>query len=86
MAKLTLSMDDDVVTAAKRLARRHRTSVSAMLAGMVKAMAVQEQSRAAIPADSAAARLTGIIKAPAERSDRDLLTDALLERHGIGTP
>ena len=86
MTKLTLSMDEEVVATAKRLARHHRTSVSAMLTNVVKAMAAQEQRQPAIPPDSVVARLTGIIKAPAGKSDRELLAEALADRYEVGHP
>lgn len=81
MSKLTLSMDEHMVVTAKRLAKRHKTSVSALLANMVRTMAAQEERKPAIPADSITAQLTGIIRAPAHKSDRELLTDALLDRY-----
>ena len=83
MTKLTLSMDERLVVTAKRLAKRHKTSVSAMLANMVRAMAAQEQRKPEIPADSITAQLTGIIKAPADKPDHELLAEALLERYGV---
>jgi hypothetical protein len=83
MTKLTLSMDEDVVATAKRLASQQNTSVSAMLASLIRAMAAQDLAPPAIPPDSVTARLTGIVTLPADRSDRDLLTDALAERYGI---
>jgi hypothetical protein len=83
MTKLTLSMDEDIVAAAKRLAKRHRTSVSAMFSGMVKAMAAQERGETEIPVDSVTARLTGILKVPADKTDREILEDALRERYGV---
>jgi hypothetical protein len=46
-------------------------------------MAAQDLAPPAIPPDSVTARLTGIVTLPADRSDRDLLTDALAERYGI---
>lgn len=83
MTKLTLSMDARLVVTAKRLARRHKTSVSAMLANLVRALAAQEQRQPEIPADSITAQLTGIIKASGDKTDRELLTEALLKRYGI---
>ena len=37
MTKLTLSMDEEVVATAKRIARRHNQSVSAMFSNLVRA-------------------------------------------------
>lgn len=82
MTKLTLSMDKKVVAQAKRIAKRDRTSVSAMFTNLVLAMAGRERQRADIPPDSIAARLTGAIKVPPGRTDRELVTEALEERYG----
>ena len=85
MTKLTLSMDEDVIATAKRVARRNGQSVSAMLSNLVKAMAEQEERDAAlVPPDSITARLTGVVRLPEGKSDRDLVAEALAERHGVG--
>ena len=87
MDKLTLSMDREVVATAKRLAKRHRTSVSAMLSNMVKAMAAQEgEKRPEIPPDSIAARAVGLVKLPLGKTDGDVLYEALCEKYGIEPP
>ena len=84
MTKLTLSMDEEVVATAKRIARRHRQSVSGMFSSMVKAMAAQEEQRNVdVPPDSVVARLTGIIKVPPGKTTDDLRYDALCEKFGV---
>jgi hypothetical protein len=84
MTKLTLSMDEEVIASAKRIARRHKQSVSSMLSNMVKAMAAQEaQQETDVPPDSVTARLTGIVEAPPNKSDRELIAEALMERYGV---
>jgi hypothetical protein len=84
MTKLTLSMDEEVVATAKRIARRHRQSVSAMLSNVVKAMAASEEGRdMAVPADSVAAQATGLIKLPPGRTADDLRYDALRDKYGL---
>ena len=84
MTKLTLSLEEEVVATAKRLAKRHRTSVSAMLANMVKAMAVQEEGKPlGIPPDSMAAKALGLATAPAGKSDDEVLYEALCDKYGI---
>jgi len=83
MMKLTLSMDEEVVATAKRMARRHRQSVSAMFSNVVKAMAAQEEQAATeLPPDSITARLTGIVRLPEGKSDRELIAEVLAERYG----
>ena len=83
MTKLTLSMDEEVIATAKRVARRHRQSVSAMFSSVVRAMAAQEERPAVdAPPDSITARLTGIVRLPEGKSDRELVSEALAERYG----
>lgn len=84
MTKLTLSMDEEVVATAKRIARRHKQSVSAMFSNVVKAMAAQEEPATGdAPPDSITARLTGIVRLPEGRSDRELVTEALVDRYEV---
>jgi hypothetical protein len=47
--KLTLSADEDVIRDAKRLARRNKTSVSAMFSRFVRGMAKPKKARMEIP-------------------------------------
>jgi hypothetical protein len=83
MKKLTLSAEDDVVRQAKRLAKRNRTSVSAMFSRFVRGMARPRKAAEAIPPDSIAARVTGIISLPRGKTPRDILTEALMEKYGV---
>lgn len=81
MPKLTLSADKDVIALAKRLAKERGTSVSAMFSQFVEmaAHATPDQQTKLGPVTR---RVKGIAKAPAGVSDKELLLDALLERHG----
>jgi hypothetical protein len=83
--KLTLSADEQVIRKAKRLAARQGTSVSAMFARMVCGMAEAEAEPAPgeVPENSIAARASGFIRLPRGKTPRDVLTEALMERHGI---
>ena len=84
MTKLTLSVGEDVVATAKRIARRHKQSVSAMFSHVVKAMAAQEERQGVeIPPDSVVARLTGSIKLPPGVTADDARYAALSEKYGI---
>ena len=83
MTKLTLSMDEDVIREAKRIARRNHTSVSAMFSRLVRGMADSGKGRDEIPPDSNAARATGFIKLPKGKTWEDVLTEALMEKYGI---
>ncbi|MBM4035459.1 MAG: hypothetical protein FJ291_27270 [Planctomycetes bacterium] len=81
MTKLTLSMDEEVVAQAKRLAKENGRSVSAMFTQYVRALA-QKRSRPARVGHIARQAL-GLIHLPKDRSDRDLLVDALMEKYGL---
>jgi len=81
--KLTLSVDEDVIRDVKRLARRNKTSVSAMFRRFVRGMAKPKKARMEIPADSTAARARGFISLPQGKTPRDVLTEALMEKYGI---
>lgn len=80
MVKLTLSVEKEVVARAKDLANRSGTSVSAMFARWIKAVASGTDPKART------GRLTrqasGLIR-NVDRPDSDVLTDALLDKHGI---
>jgi len=81
--KLTLSTDEGVIREAKRLARRHKTSVSAMFTRLVRSMAGNGGASDDVPPDSIAARATGFITLPKGKTPGDVLTEALMEKHGI---
>ena len=83
MKKLTLSADEKVIAQAKRLAARRRTSVSAMFARFVTSTSRKENAPQEVPNDSIAARVTGIIRLPKGKSERDILTETLMEKYGI---
>jgi hypothetical protein len=79
--KLTLSMDEDVIEKAKRLAAANNTSVSAMFARIVKGMDARKKGD--IPIGPITRQALGIAKMPKGKSYRQVLTEALLEKYGI---
>ncbi|MBM4041495.1 MAG: hypothetical protein FJ290_23585 [Planctomycetes bacterium] len=81
MTKLTLSVDEEVVAQAKRLAKENGRSVSAMFTQYVRAMA-QRRSRP-VRGGYIARQALGLLHLPKDRSYRDLLVDALKERYGL---
>lgn len=83
MGKLTLSVDDDVIRAAKRMARCEKTSVSAMVTRMLRARAEVRRQPDDIPPDSITARATGIARLPKGKTAEDVLAEALMEKYGI---
>jgi hypothetical protein len=78
MKKLTLTAEPEVIDLAKKLADAHGTSVSAMFSQLIRAMAKSPPESVG----SITRRLTGIARAPRRKTDRGLLEDALLQRHG----
>jgi len=82
MKKLTLSADAEVIEQAKRIARRNGTSVSAMFVRFVRGLTRQDKALEEVPPDSIAARATGAVRLPKGKSPRDVLADALVEKHG----
>ena len=79
--KLTLSADEDVVDQAKRLAAEQNTSVSAMFSRIIRGMARRKKSDADLGALTR--QVAGIAKLPKGKRPRDVLSDALMEKHGL---
>ncbi len=80
MTKLTLSAERETIAHAKRLAAESGTSVSAMFGRMIDAMLRARGEGAQV--GPLTERATGIVALPADKSDRELLQDALDDRHG----
>jgi len=85
MKKLTLSMDEKDIRAARRIARDHGTSISGMFSRLVRLMA---RRRRAAPGSEElpplTRKLTGIVALPKGKTDREIIEDAVLARHGLG--
>jgi hypothetical protein len=80
MKNLTLSVNEKVIAQAKRLAARQRTSVSTMFAQFVASASRRNNAPPEIPPDSVAARVTGAIRLPRGKSERGILTAALMQK------
>jgi hypothetical protein len=80
MNKLTLSADDDIIRSAKRIAADHNTSVSALFTRFVQTMVRREWVDK--PIGPIARKASGLVSLPDDRTDDDLLSDALADRHG----
>ena len=80
--KLTLSMDEAVIERAKQAARARNTSVSAMLAGLVRGLDALDHSRGADFIGPLTRAATGLVELDSGSADADLLGDALWERYG----
>ncbi len=81
MKKLTLSMDEETIEQAKRIAAQQGTSVSAMFSRLVRAMAHKTGQKIEIGPKTRS--LTGIVSLPKGKTARDVLTEALMEKHGV---
>lgn len=77
--KLTLSADSELIRQAKQLARKRGTSLSAMFDRFVRSVVLHEQLREA-PGPLTAQAL-GLVQLPEDRADRELLEEALAEKH-----
>jgi citrate lyase beta subunit len=82
MKKLTLSMDEKDVRTARRLAREHRTSISRMFSRMVRAMS-RRKPDATDDLPPITRKALGMIRLPKGKTDRQLIEEALLARHGL---
>lgn len=80
MPKLTLSVDREVIKKAKNIAARNGTSVSAMFERVIHLMADEGGGRVYAPLTR---KLTGVIKLPRGKTYRQLVEDALTEKHGL---
>lgn len=81
MTKLTLSVEEAVVEKAKRIAKANETSVSAMFSQFVEVVAARHTRRAKV--GPLTRKLSGIIKLPPGKDYKELLTEALMDKHGI---
>jgi hypothetical protein len=81
MKKLTLSADPDVIEEAREMAEQAGTSVSSMFERFVRLLA--QRRHAERPIGPLARKASGMIALPKGRSERQLIEDALLEKHGL---
>ncbi|WP_462330912.1 DUF6364 family protein [Thiohalocapsa halophila] len=80
--KLTLSMDESIIERAKQAARARNTSVSAMLAGLVRGLDALDHSRGSDFIGPVTRAATGLVELGPGSSDAELLGEALWERYG----
>lgn len=81
MARLTLRVDESVAEKAKRLAKENGTSVSAMFTRFVLALDSCRERR--IPFGPITCMASGMVRLPNDKTDRELLEEALMEKYGI---
>jgi len=75
--KLTLSIPKRGVLRAKRYAKARRTTVSSLVNRFFDSLEEPAKEEAAVTASA-----TGSVKFPRGKSDKQLLGDALAEKHG----
>jgi hypothetical protein len=80
MKKLTLNADPEVIEQAKKLAEEAGTSVSSLFERIVRLLARKRAGKQRF------GRLTrqasGLVTLPRGKSEKDVLADALAEKHG----
>jgi len=81
MPKLTLSAEKDVIERAKRLAEERGTSVSAMFSQFIRAASSRTGS-AKRTLGPITRRAAGIAKVSADKPYRELIEQAILDKHG----
>ena len=81
--KLTLSSDEKVVRKSRQLARRNKTSISAMFSRMVLAMSRREKTKPEKELGPLTRKALGLSKLPPRKSDQKILEEALIEKFGF---
>ena len=81
MTKLTLSVEEAVVEKAKSHAAANGTSVSAMFTQFVRSLDAGKNRPLRI--GPLTRKLMGIAKLPPGKDYREVLTDALMAKHGL---
>jgi succinyl-CoA synthetase beta subunit len=82
--KLTLSADKALVERAKRFARQHDTSLSAMFREYMESLLARAEGGLDIdnlPPNTRKA--LGAVRVPDDKSYRELMEEALLEKYGL---
>lgn len=84
MKKLTLSMEESDIRAARRIARDHGTSISGMFSRLVRMMArKRHRPPEGEELPPLTRKLTGIVALPKGKTDREIIEDVVLARHGF---
>ena len=80
MTKLTLSVDRNVARSIKRFAKARKTSVSAVFSQFARAVTREEASAENL--SPIVREVSGIGKLPPDKDYKELLEEALMEKHG----
>ena len=79
MKKLTVQVDAEVIEMAKQLARESGTSVSSVVARLVR-LAARRPTRQKVGKQTR--RASGVAVLPPGKTEDDILAEALIEKHG----
>ena len=77
--KLTLSADKELIKEAKELAEKEGTSLSSMFSRFLRAV-LSGRRKQQLPGPLTR-KATGLLKLPLDKSDRELLEEALAEKY-----
>jgi hypothetical protein len=80
VTKLTLSVEEAVVENAKQLARRNKTSVSALFSQFVQSLTSPRGTVAKI--GPLTRKLSGVVELPSGKDYKELLAEALMDKYG----
>ncbi len=80
MAKLTLSIDEQLIDSAKQKAAQNNTSISAMVGKFLQSLTDESRLPKIGPLTKKA---SGIAKLDSNQNYKDLVTDALLDKYGL---
>ena len=78
MPKLTLSINEELVELAKQIAAQNNTSISTMFSQYIASLTETDEKPILSPL---AKKASGLVKLPQDKTDKELLTDALLEKY-----
>ena len=81
MKKLTLSADEEVIAAAKKMAHEQNTSVSALFGRFVRSLTTKKRTKRSI--GPIGRRATGIISPQSVKNYEETLADALSEKYKL---
>jgi len=80
-AKLTLSVDEDVIAQAKVFAKKQGKSLSAIIENYLKLMTHSEPKKDEKPLSGSLKKLAGSLKVPDDFDYKEVITQALMEKY-----
>ena len=80
MKKITLSMNEDIISEAKQIAEQNGKSVSALFSDFVRVLASKKRRSRISPN---AKKASGLVKRPVNKPDKEIVIEAILEKHDL---